>query len=155
MRPSILAVLLAILVGSAVPVRAADLAKIERTIAKEPVYKDKPHYCLLVFGAEAKFRVWVVRDGDVVYVDRSGNGDLAEEGKRFPVKRGGSNYRRPWQPGRPDGLQGPEYPVVPSREGWALLGHRSTGQAPVSSRSRCPRSVVGCRTVPRRTRDPL
>jgi hypothetical protein len=58
---------------------AADLTKIDRTIAKEPTYMSKPKYCLLVFGPEAKTRVWLVRDGDVLYVDRNGNGDLTEK----------------------------------------------------------------------------
>jgi hypothetical protein len=60
----------------------ADLTKIDRTIAKEPAYESKPQYCLLVFGPEAKTRVWLVRDGDVLYVDRNGNGDLTEDGER-------------------------------------------------------------------------
>jgi hypothetical protein len=61
----------------------ADLATIDRTIVKEPAYKSKPAYCLLFFGPEARTRVWLVLDGDVLYVDRNGNGDLTEEGKRF------------------------------------------------------------------------
>ena len=42
----------ALLVASAPAVNAwgADLTKIDRTIAKEPAYKSKPKYCLLVFG---------------------------------------------------------------------------------------------------------
>jgi hypothetical protein len=60
---------------------AADLTKIDRTISKEPVYKSQPEYCLLVFGPEAKTRVWLVRDQDVLYVDRNGNGDLTEKGE--------------------------------------------------------------------------
>ncbi|MBP3959850.1 RNA polymerase sigma factor [Gemmata sp. G18] len=60
-----------------------DLAKIERTIAKEPKYTSKtPKYCLLVFGPDAKTRVWLVHDGDNLYVDRNGNGDLTEENDR-------------------------------------------------------------------------
>lgn len=62
--------------------RAADLAALPRTLAKEPTYAGKPAYCLLVFGAEAKQRVWVVRDGDTVYIDRNGNGDLTEPGEK-------------------------------------------------------------------------
>jgi hypothetical protein len=65
------------------PAAAADLTNIDRTIAKEPAYKSKPKYCLLVFGSEAKTRVWLIRDGDVLYVDRNGNGDLMEKGERF------------------------------------------------------------------------
>ena len=65
---------------------AADLNKIDRTIAKEPVYQSKaPRYCLLVFGPEAKTRIWLVLDGDLVYVDRNGNGDLTDSGERVPM----------------------------------------------------------------------
>src|SRR5215470_8211301 len=66
------------------PASAADLTKIDRTIAKEPAYQStSPKYCLLVFGPEAKTRVWLVLDGGVLYVDRNGNGDLTEEGERI------------------------------------------------------------------------
>jgi hypothetical protein len=66
---------------------AADLTKIERAIAKEPEYQTKnPKYGLLVFGSDAKVRVWVVLDGDVMYLDRNGNGDLTEPGKRQVAK---------------------------------------------------------------------
>jgi hypothetical protein len=70
---------------AAVTATAADLTKIDRTIAKEPVYQNKPNYCLLVFGPEAKTRVWLVVDGNVLYVDRNGNGDLTEKGKRMAL----------------------------------------------------------------------
>jgi hypothetical protein len=69
---------------AATPALAADLSRIERRIAKEPSYQSKaPGYCLLVFGAEAKTRVWIVRDGDTLFVDRNGNGDLTEPDKRI------------------------------------------------------------------------
>src|SRR5439155_8913144 len=69
------------------PLFAVDLAKIDRTILKEPAYKSKSvKYCLLVFGPEAKTRVWLVLDGDTLYVDRNGNGDLTEEGERVAAK---------------------------------------------------------------------
>src|SRR5262249_46791036 len=74
--------------NTAVTAWGADLTKIDRTIAKEPAYKAKPQYCLLLFGPEAKTRVWLVRDGDVLYVDRNGNGDLTEDGERV-VSQGG------------------------------------------------------------------
>src|SRR5258708_1486782 len=58
---------------------AADLPKVDRTIGKEPAYTTKqPRYCLLVFGPRAGFKVWLVQDGNVLYVDRNGNGDLTE-----------------------------------------------------------------------------
>lgn len=72
--------MLGLLAGSAT---ATDLSKIPRTIAKEPTYKTKPKYCLLVFGPEAKTRIWLVLDGDVLYVDRNGNGDLTEPSERI------------------------------------------------------------------------
>jgi hypothetical protein len=71
------------LVAWASPAVAADLSRIDRTIAKEPAYQGKPGYCLLVFGPEARTRAWLVRDGKVLYLDRNGNGDLTEKGKRF------------------------------------------------------------------------
>ncbi len=74
-----------------------DLTKIERTIAKEPAYKSKPKYCLLVFGPAAKFRVWLVNEGDFLHVDRNGNGDLTEEGERcavVPDERTSTGWRK-------------------------------------------------------------
>jgi hypothetical protein len=65
---------------------AADLAKVERTLVKEPAYKTRPKYCLLVFGPEARTRVWLVQDGDTLFVDRNGNGDLTEAGERVAAK---------------------------------------------------------------------
>jgi hypothetical protein len=66
---------------------AADLTKLERPILKEPVYRSNPKYCLLVFGPEANIKIWLVQDGDVLYVDRNGNGDLTEAGKRFTAQK--------------------------------------------------------------------
>src|SRR5437867_4405005 len=67
---------------------AADLASIDRIIKKEPAYRTgKPKYCLLVFGPEAKTRVWLVQDGDTLYVDRNGNGDLTEEGEKVAAEK--------------------------------------------------------------------
>jgi hypothetical protein len=66
---------------------AADLKQIDRKIGKEPAYKLKPKYALLVFGPEAKTRVWLVNDGDTLYVDRNGNGDLTEAGKKVLAEK--------------------------------------------------------------------
>jgi hypothetical protein len=58
--------------------------KIDRTIGKEPIYKSKaPKYGLLVFGPQAKDRTWLVLDGDTLYVDRNGNGDLTDPGEKI------------------------------------------------------------------------
>jgi hypothetical protein len=74
-----LACLLFAVLAAAAP--AADLAKVDRAIRKEPAYRGKPKYCLLVFGPQARTNVWLVLDGNVLYVDRNGNGDLTEKGE--------------------------------------------------------------------------
>src|SRR5262249_15272228 len=74
--------LLLVLFFCAAPAAAAELSKIDRTIAKEPACQSKPKYCLLVFGADAETKVWLVLDGDVLYVDRDGNGDLTAANKK-------------------------------------------------------------------------
>jgi len=74
------------------PASAADLTKIDRIISKEPYYQTKsPKYCLLVFGSDAKYRVWLVLDGDTLYVDRNGNGDLTEPGKSTKPESGNTD----------------------------------------------------------------
>ncbi len=66
------------------PALAIDLSSIPREIGKLPeLTSPQPQYCLLVFGPEAKMRVWLVRDGDVLYADRNANGDLTEPGERL------------------------------------------------------------------------
>ena len=82
--PSIrLLLTLALVACFSLPSAAVDLSQVDRTIGKEPAYKSKPKYCLVVFGPEAKTRVWLVLDGDILYMDRNGNGDLTEEGERL------------------------------------------------------------------------
>jgi hypothetical protein len=62
--------------------------KTHRTIGKEPVYRSKaPKYGLLVFGPEAKDRVWLVLDGDILYVDRNGNGDVTDPGEKILAEK--------------------------------------------------------------------
>ncbi len=63
-----------------------DLTKIDRTIGKEPAYRSEPKYCLLVFGAEAKTRVWLVLESDTLYVDRNGDGDLTDPEEDIPLR---------------------------------------------------------------------
>ncbi len=78
---------------------AADLTKIDRKIAKEPLYKTQPKYCLLVFGLEPKNHFWLVQDGDRLYVDRNGNGDLTEPDKRVQLKNGENKNFRSFEAG--------------------------------------------------------
>jgi len=66
----------------------ADPQQIDRSIAKEPVYRTAaPKYGLLMFGPEGKDRVWIVLDGDTLYVDRNGNGDLTEPGEKVAAEK--------------------------------------------------------------------
>jgi hypothetical protein len=57
-----------------------DLSKVDRSLI-EPKGLVKPRYCLLVFGPQAKTRVWIVEDGKKLYVDRNANGDLTDDGE--------------------------------------------------------------------------
>src|SRR5687767_12528066 len=80
----------------ATAVQAVDLSAIDRIIAKEPSLKSKPAYALLVFGPEAKTRVWLVQDGDTLYVDRNADGDLTQAGEAITVSKmrvANSSYR--------------------------------------------------------------
>jgi hypothetical protein len=43
--------------------------------------RSNPQYCLLLFGPEARLRVWVIVDGQTVSIDRDG-GDLPRKGER-------------------------------------------------------------------------
>jgi hypothetical protein len=71
---------------AAAPAGAFDLSKVERKIVKEPIYKHKPKYALLVFGPEAKLRVWAVMDGPTLYLDRNGDGDLTATDEHFETE---------------------------------------------------------------------
>jgi hypothetical protein len=74
--------------GRTVAAEPVDLSKLDRSIAKEPAYTSKAQeYCLVVFGPKAETRVWLVRDGDALYVDRNGNGDLTEPGEAMRKER--------------------------------------------------------------------
>jgi hypothetical protein len=65
-----------------------DLSKVDRTIVKEPSKLSQPLYCLLVFGPRAEVRIWMIKDGERLYVDRNANGDLTEPDESFaPTER--------------------------------------------------------------------
>jgi hypothetical protein len=76
----LVSVILVVAAGTA-PASGVDLSRINRIIAKEPTYRSAPRYCLLVFGPEARTHVWLVIDGNTLYVDRNSNGDLTEAGE--------------------------------------------------------------------------
>jgi hypothetical protein len=82
MRLVVLALVLSLCTTSSPPIVAAELAHVDRSIGKEPAYQSTPAFCLLVFGLKAEERVWLALDGDALYVDRNGNGDLTEADER-------------------------------------------------------------------------
>lgn len=92
-------ILAGVLIGGIVPCAAADLETIERSIAKEPPDTARPRYCLLVFGPKAETRVWLVLDGNTLFVDRNGDGNLTGERERVTVE----DEFEPVEIGEPDG----------------------------------------------------
>jgi hypothetical protein len=68
------------------PAAALDFAKLNRRIAREPAYKAKPLYCLALLGTDARTRVWMVLDGERLYVDKNCNGDLTDDGPPTQLK---------------------------------------------------------------------
>ena len=79
-RSLVLALILAVYPCAAL--LASDLTKIDRPAIKLPeLPSGEARYCLLVFGPDAAKRVWLAHDGDRLYVDRNGNGDLTEPGE--------------------------------------------------------------------------
>lgn len=78
-----LAPLLLALTSGSPPTRTVDLTKIPRSLVKQPAYQTTdPGFCLLVLGPKAETRIWLIVDGKTLYVDRNGNGDLTESGKK-------------------------------------------------------------------------
>jgi hypothetical protein len=72
--------------------RAADLSGIDRKIGPEPAYREMPRYCMLVFGRDAEHKVWLVHDGDTLYVDRNANGDLTEPAEKVVAGEDGGMF---------------------------------------------------------------
>ena len=84
MKAYLLALSAAAMIPCTAQAEGPDLSKIDCTIAKEPAYKGKPEYCLVVLGPEAKSRVWLIRDGNVLYVDRNRDGEFTGKDKLVP-----------------------------------------------------------------------
>ena len=68
-----------------------------RPLLREPKYASQPYYALLAFGPKAQLMTWIVVDGEVVYLDRNGNGDLTEPGEHIELDR--ARPRRGSRPG--------------------------------------------------------
>jgi len=55
---------------------------------KEPKYQHLPKYALLAFGPNQETRIWLVLDGETLYADYHGNGDLTAPECRITAKQG-------------------------------------------------------------------
>ena len=55
------------------------------SLTTEPKYQGQPQFALMVFGEDAKEQKWLVLDGDTIYVDRNGNGDLTDADEMIKV----------------------------------------------------------------------
>src|SRR5262245_21641500 len=66
-----------------------DLPPIPHTIHREPAYRSRPGYCLVVLGETSGTRMWLVLDQDNLYVDRHGNGDLTPADDRVVADKEG------------------------------------------------------------------
>jgi hypothetical protein len=71
--------------GAAAAKSKSVLESVSREIGKEPKYLHKPRYALVVLGTNADAKMWVVEDGETLYVDKNFNGDLTDDGP--PVER--------------------------------------------------------------------
>ncbi len=58
------------------------LLTIDRAIKKEPRYGGTPLYVLFAFGPDSTRTMWAVLDGQTLYLDKNGDGDLTEDGER-------------------------------------------------------------------------
>ena len=72
-------------------------SSIDRTILREPEYEIKPGYCLLVFGPKFETQVWLVADGETIYVDRNANGDLTDDGETLLPQSGSGSGNRHYE----------------------------------------------------------
>ncbi len=88
----------AVLLVAAGLTRAADP---DRSIPAEPHYATPNQmYCLLVFGPEAKTRVWFVRDGESVYIHASPDGKAPAEWRQVgPSADGPYKFGDVWADG--------------------------------------------------------
>lgn len=77
----------ALLLFATAATNAIELEKVERTIGTQPKYLAPDQgYVLLVFGESAE-RTWLVFDGEILYVDRNGDGDLIDSNETIRPTR--------------------------------------------------------------------
>ncbi len=96
-RPVVVAMLFAVFVAAPERVALAKengpgaaksksvLDSVSRIVGKEPTYLHKPRYALVVLGTNADTKMWMVEDGETLYLDKNLNGDLTDDGP--PIAR--------------------------------------------------------------------
>lgn len=62
------------------------MSNMDRTIIKEPAYQSTPKYSLITLGESGAVKVWMVEDGNRLFVDKNANGDLTDDGP--PIQPG-------------------------------------------------------------------
>ena len=62
----------------------------DRSIVKEPAYQSTPKYCLITIGNNAN-QVWMVEDGQRLFVDKNANGDLTDDGPPLEPSKSGTS----------------------------------------------------------------
>ncbi len=81
----------------ALPLLADEIlpSDIERRLVREPKYQSTPRYAVLIVGTESKAPVWIVHDGQRLYIDKNGNRNLTDDGAPLvpPQKRSLDNNR--------------------------------------------------------------
>jgi hypothetical protein len=88
------------LLACVMPADAIDPSKIDRTLKDHPVFQSgSPRFCLLVFGPQAKTRVWLVHDGDVLHVRASPDGKSPATWRQVKNVRYGAPIGDVWEEG--------------------------------------------------------
>ena len=80
-----------LLIAVASPVSAIDPGQVDRSIGPQPKYTGKPAYCLVILGPDTRDRLWLVRDGQTLYADKNGNGDLTDPGEAIRAEQSNSS----------------------------------------------------------------
>jgi hypothetical protein len=55
-------------------------ANLTRTLIKEPKYDSMPKYAMILLGNSREVQLWMVEDGQRLFVDKNTNGDLTDDG---------------------------------------------------------------------------
>lgn len=77
----------AVLSAAAAHTATSETPAAERTLIKEPRYRNSPKYSLMTLGSGSAVQVWMVEDGKRLYVDRNANGNLTDDGPALEPRK--------------------------------------------------------------------